>query len=34
MGEFLSAPNKDKHSQDGENDFVSIYLSKIINNYR
>jgi hypothetical protein len=26
MGEFLSAPNKDKHSQDGENDFVSIYL--------
>ncbi len=28
MGEFLSAPNKDKHSQDGENDFVSVYLLK------
>jgi len=23
MGEFLSAPNKDKHSQDGENNFVN-----------
>ena len=24
MGEFLSAANKDKHSQDGENEFVNI----------
>ena len=24
MGEFLSAPNKEKHSDDGENSFVSI----------
>ena len=23
MGEFLSAPNKEKHSQDGENEFVN-----------
>ena len=23
MGEFLSAANKDKHSHDGENDFVN-----------
>ena len=23
MGEFLSQPNKDKHSDDGENSFVS-----------
>ena len=22
MGEFLSAPNKEKHSSDGENSFV------------
>ena len=22
MGEFLSSPNKEKHSQDGENKFV------------
>ena len=36
MGEFLSQPNKEKHSQDGENSFVSnqyiiyiIYLGKI-----
>ena len=27
MGEFLSAPNKEKNSQDGENDFVSNYLN-------
>ena len=26
MGEFLSAPNKEKHSDDGENSFVSINL--------
>jgi hypothetical protein len=25
MGEFLSQPNKEKHSQDGENSFVSIH---------
>ena len=24
MGEFLSAPNKEKHSDDGENSFVRI----------
>ena len=24
MGEFLSQPNKDKHSDDGENSFVNI----------
>jgi len=29
MGEFLSTPNKDKHSQDGENDFVNILLINI-----
>ena len=29
MGEFLSAPNKEKHSQDGENDFVSNFLNNI-----
>jgi hypothetical protein len=23
MGEFLTTPNKTKHSQDGENDFVN-----------
>jgi len=23
MGEFLSTPNKEKHSDDGENSFVS-----------
>ena len=34
MGEFLSAPNKDKHSLDGENDLVIIYLINIIYNYR
>ena len=26
MGEFLSAPNKEKHSDDGENSFVSKYF--------
>jgi len=26
MGEFLSSPNKEKHSQDGENDFVKYGL--------
>ena len=26
MGEFLSVPNKEKHSVDGENDFVRKYL--------
>jgi hypothetical protein len=29
MGEFLSQPNKEKHSDDGENSFVSNFL-KII----
>ncbi len=35
MGEFLSAPNKEKHSDDGENEFVNInkiiliYIGKI-----
>jgi hypothetical protein len=29
MGEFLSTPNKDKHSQDGENDFVNLLLINI-----
>ena len=41
MGEFLSAPNKEKHSDDGENSFVSIIffkfnkniINKIIKNY-
>jgi hypothetical protein len=23
MGEFLQTPNKEKHSQDGENEFVN-----------
>ena len=27
MGEFLSAPNKDKHSKDRENDFVNLLLT-------
>ena len=26
MGEFLSTPNKEKHSDDGENSFVSEIL--------
>jgi hypothetical protein len=26
MGEFLSAPNKEKHSDDGENSFVSLNI--------
>jgi hypothetical protein len=30
MGEFLSQPNKEKHSQDGENSFVSIYSNNIL----
>ena len=29
MGEFLSQPNKDKHSDDGENSFVSNFLNII-----
>ena len=29
MGEFLSAENKEKHSDDGENEFVS----NILNNF-
>jgi len=29
MGEFLSAPNKEKHSDDGENSFVSEILFNI-----
>ena len=29
MGEFLSAPNKDKHSDDGENEFVNKILNNI-----
>ena len=28
MGEFLSQPNKDKHSDDGENSFVINNLYK------
>ena len=28
MGEFLSQPNKDKHSDDGENSFVRNNLIK------
>ena len=31
MGEFLSQPNKKKHSQDGENSFVSNFNN---NNYK
>ena len=33
MGEFLSSPNKEKHSQDGENSIVSNrknYIIKIL----
>ena len=30
MGEFLSAANKDKHSHDGENDFVNKYYLILI----
>ena len=30
MGEFLSTPNKEKHSHDGENEFVNNILN---NNY-
>ena len=30
MGEFLGAPNKDKHSDDGENEFVNKYIILII----
>ncbi len=26
MGEFLSTPNKEKHSDDGENSFVNIFI--------
>ena len=29
MGEFLSTPNKDKHSDDGENEFVNNSLNNI-----
>jgi hypothetical protein len=29
MGEFLSTPNKEKHSQDGENNFVNKILNNI-----
>ena len=29
MGEFLSQPNKDKHSDDGENSFVSKFSYNI-----
>jgi hypothetical protein len=29
MGEFLSTPNKDKHSDDGENEFVNKILNNI-----
>ena len=29
MGEFLSQPNKDKHSHDGENSFVRNNLNNI-----
>ena len=27
MGEYLSVPNKEKHSNDGENSFVSQFKS-------
>ena len=30
MGEFLSTPNKDKHSDDGENEFVNKLIILII----
>jgi hypothetical protein len=29
MGEFLSQPNKEKHSHDGENSFVSNSLNNL-----
>ena len=29
MGEFLSQPNKEKHSDDGENSFVRNNLNNI-----
>ena len=32
MGEFLSTPNKEKHSDDGENSFVSSNLIKFKKN--
>lgn len=28
MGDFLSVANKDKHSEDGENSKVSLFISK------
>ena len=30
MGEFLSAPNKEKHSDDGENSLVRNFIIKNI----
>ena len=33
MGEFLSQPNTEKHSGDGENSFVSFYFIKFIKIY-
>ena len=33
MGEFLSNPNKEKHSDDGENSFVSIIIYLIREKY-
>ncbi len=33
MGEFLSQANKDKHSDDGENSFVSNILFTLIKLY-
>ena len=29
MGEFLSAANKEKHSDDGENEFVNNILNNL-----
>ena len=31
MGEFLSQPNKEKHSDDGENAFVSLKKTNLKN---
>ena len=33
MGEFLSQPNKEKHSDDGENSFVSDFFNILLYNY-
>ena len=31
MGEFLSTPNKEKHSDDGENSFVINFIFYLYN---